>query len=434
MTLLISIAVAMAAGLFMTRVMNKLNMPDVTAYLVAGILIGPYALGALGVSGLGFNTNAQVENLSLLSSLALGFIAFAIGTEFMLPKLRSTGKQATVIAIVQACLASVLVAASLIGLHFLIPDKISLPEAVILGAVASATAPAATLMVVRQYKASGPVTNILLPVVALDDAVGLFLFALAMGIAKSLLGGSMSIMGLLVNPLAEIIGSLALGAFLGWLMTQTERAFHSNRNRLTLLISFVTAAVALSMLELELGELKIGFSPLLTNMMMGTVFCNTCPVAEELMDRENKWTSPLYCLFFVLSGAALRLDVFSDLAMVGVGAVYIIARSLGKYLGAGWSAAVTGCDPMVRRYLGFTLLPQAGVALGMSLTASQILGADGAVVRSITLFGVLIYELVGPALTKQALISAGEIAPQRRDARTGKTERIEGRKHGKAKA
>ena len=421
MALLTSVAVAMVAGLFLTRLLGVFRLPDVTAYLIAGILIGPFCLGRLGVAGLGFASFEEVAGLDLLGNLALGFIAFAIGTEFMLPKLKKTGRQATVIAVGQAVLASALVAAALIGVHFMMPEKLSLPAAISLGAVASATAPAATLMVVRQYKAEGPVTNMLLPVVALDDAVGLVLFAAALGIAKALRGGAVSAVSIVVNPLIEIFCSLALGSAIGWLLDLTERFFHSNRNRLILMTAAVTLTTALSMLQFELGPVRIGFSALLANMMMGTVFCNCCPIAEDLMEREDKWTAPLYCLFFVLSGAALRLDVFADLAMVAVGIVYILARSCGKYFGARWSAEAERCDPGIVRYLGITLLPQAGVALGMSLTAAEQLGADGGIVRSITLFSVLIYELVGPALTKLALTAAGEIIPERRDARTGKT-------------
>ena len=412
MTLLTSIAIAMVAGLLLTRVTNLFKLPDVTAYLVAGLLIGPFVLGRLGVAGLGFVSYDAVAELDLLCNLALGFIAFAIGTEFMLPKLRSIGRQATVIAVAQACLASLFVAGALVGLHFLMPEVLSLPAAITLGAVASATAPAATLMVVRQYKAKGPVTDMLLPVVALDDAVGLVLFAVAIGVAKALQGGAVSLVSVVVNPLLEILCSLVLGAVMGWLLDRVEKYFHSNRNRVILLISAVTLTVALSMLEFELGPVKIGFSALLVCMMLGTVFCNLCPIAEDLMEREDRWTAPLYCLFFVLSGAALKPDVFADVTMLLVGVVYILFRSAGKYLGSRWSARATCCDGTIVKYLGITLLPQAGVALGMSLTASIQLGADGGIVRSITLFSVLIYELVGPTLTKIALTKAGDIRPK----------------------
>ncbi len=214
-----------------------------------------------------------------------------------------------------------------------------------------------------------------------------------------------------MNPLVEIVCSVVLGGLLGWGLDRVEKYFHSNRNRVILLIAAVTLTTALSMFGFTFGELKIGFSSLLTCMMLGTVFCNLCPIAEDLMEREDRWTAPIYCLFFVMSGAALRLDVFADLAMVAIGIVYILVRALGKYLGARWSAQATHCDHTIVKYLGITLFPQAGVALGMSLTAAAQLGADGAMIRSITLFSVLIYELVGPALTKMALTKAGDIKP-----------------------
>ena len=415
MTILISIAVAMVAGLLMTRIINIFKMPDVTAYLIAGILIGPFFLGRLGVPGLGFMSYDDVDQLGMLSNLALGFIAFAIGSEFMLPKLKTIGRQAVVIAIVQAVMAMIFVAAALCAAHFLFPDKLSLPAAIVLGAVASATAPAATLMVVRQYKAKGLVTDILLPVVALDDAVGLVCFSVAFGIARAIQGGEADLIGIVVNPLLEILCSLVLGSILGWLLTQVEKIYHSNRNRMILIISAVTLTVALSMMEIRLGPVTIGFSSLLVCMMLGTVFCNLCPMAEDLMEREDRWTAPLYCLFFVLSGAALKLDVFADLIMVAIGMIYIIFRCLGKYYGSRWSAKAVGCDERIVKYLGITLFPQAGVALGMSMTAAEQLGGDGSVIRSITLFSVLIYELVGPTLTKIALTKSGDIQPKGED-------------------
>jgi len=425
MTLLTSIAVAMLAGLLMTRFTNLFKLPDVTAYLVAGIVIGPFVLGRIGIAGLGFTTYESVEALNLLNNLALGFIAFAIGTEFMLPKLKSTGKQAIVVAIFEGTVAAVFVCVALVSVHFLAPDKLSLPAAIAQSAVAGATAPAATLMVVRQYKAKGVVTDILLPVVALDDAVGLILFAVASGIARGLQGGAVSFVSIIVNPLLEILCSFVLGAIMGWLLNFAEKFFHSNRNRVILLIGTVMLTVGLSMAEFSLGRITISFSPLLVCMMLGTIFCNLCPIAEDLMEREDRWTAPIYCLFFVLSGAALRLDVFADWVMVAVGVVYMVFRCLGKYFGAGWSSKAMHCDPKVTKYLGITLFPQAGVALGMSLAAAQVLGEDGAIIRSITLFSVLIYELVGPMMTKMALMRSGDISPQLESVKNRRNELLE---------
>ena len=410
MRTLLSLSVAVLAGLLMTRVAKPLKLPSVTAYLVAGVLIGPYCLGRLGVQGIGFPTMDDVTHLSLISDVALGFIAFSIGSEFRLSELKKTGKQAFVIGVLQALAATFLVDLALIAIVFLTNGKLSIAQAITLGAIATATAPAATLMVVRQYKARGPLVDLLLPIVALDDAVGLVVFAVSFGIAKALNTNSFDIVSIVVNPLLEIVCSLALGALGGWVLTQLEKLFNSNTNRLNMTIALVFLISALSMTEFQVGPVTIGFSSLLTCMMLGTLVCNLCPLSEEIMAKADRWTSPLFAAFFVISGAELDLGVFQDGMIVLIGVVYIITRSLGKYLGAHYSAKLMKCEPQICKYLGITLLPQAGVALGMCVTA-QSLGAEGELIRNITLFAILIYELVGPLLTKMALQAAGEIVP-----------------------
>ncbi len=415
METLLSIAVAMFAGLMMSRVVKPLKLPAVTGYLIAGLLIGPFVLGALGMDGLGFTSLKKVEGLKIISEVALGFIAFDIGNEFRLSQLKAIGKKATVIAVIQALGATILVDGAILILHLLMPDKITVPVALTLGAVATATAPAATLMVVNQYKAKGPLVDILLPIVALDDAVGLIVFAVSFGISKSLSSGAaISIISVLINPMLEVVGSFALGTILGLIYTFVEKFFHSRSKRLSVAITFVILAVALSKLEMRFpgSELEIGFSPLLVCMMLATIFCNICPSSEELMAKTERWTAPLFILFFVLSGAELDLSVFKSGAVVLVGVVYIIFRSAGKMLGATFSSKLMKCEPTIQKYLGITLLPQAGVALGMSIQVAAELGQEGAIIRSIILFSVLIYELVGPLLTKIALTKAGEISPK----------------------
>lgn len=411
MVTLLSISVALVAGMMMTRLLKRFNLPDVTSYLITGVLLGPCLIGAFGIPGIGFNTFEQVEGLSVISDVALGFIAFAIGSEFRLSSLETTGKAAVIVGVFQAFTATLLVDAALLILHIFLGDKLPVSACITLGAIAAATAPAATLMVVRQYKAKGPVTDILLPVVALDDAVGLIIFAVSFGAAQAMTSNSASVLSIAVAPLLEIVLSLLLGGLLGWGLSYLEKWFKSRRNRTAMIAGFVIMAVALSMMSFTIGELEIKFSSLLVCMMMGTVFCNICPISEDLMDRADKWSAPFLTLFFVLSGAELHFDVFTDLAIVGVGVVYILSRSIGKYVGAYISSRMAKCPFQVKRYLGITLLPQAGVALGM---ASQVgvLGEIGSTIRSIVLFGVLIYELVGPTLTKMALTAAGDIKPQ----------------------
>ncbi|MBQ8319997.1 MAG: cation:proton antiporter [Clostridia bacterium] len=421
MQTLLSLSVALLAGLLLSRLAKLAKLPAVTAYLVAGLLIGPYCLGALGVDGLGFTSMANVKKFSLLSDVALGFIAFSIGNEFRLSELKHIGKQATVIGILQAVITTLVVDAILITLHFIIPEKFSLEAAIVLGAIASATAPAATLMVVRQYKAKGPVTSTLLPVVAIDDAVGLVLFAISFGVANALGSGHVDVISVLVEPLLEVVLSLILGGGMGFLFHFCERFFHSRSKRLSVSIAFVFLTIALSMLKFEIGPVHIGFSSLLVCMMLGTIFCNICDFSAELMERVDRWTAPLFVLFFVLSGAELELSVFADPIIILVGLVYILSRAGGKYGGAFLSARMMHCDQNVVKYLGITLFPQAGVALGMAIKAAE-LGEVGLIVANITLFAVLVYELVGPTLTKLALTKAGEINPEgKTSARQAKT-------------
>ena len=411
MQTLLTVSIALLAGLMLSRLAKLAHLPAVTAYLVAGVLIGPFCIGALGVEGLGFVSSEDVDKYSIICDVALGFIAFSIGNEFRLSQLKKIGKQATVIGIGQAIITTLIVDAALIALHFAMPKALPIPATIVLGAVATATAPAATLMVVRQYKAKGPVTDILLPVVALDDAVGLVVFAVSFGIAKALGQGTADVVSILVEPLLEVILSLVLGAVMGVLFHLFERFFHSNTKRLGMSVAFVLLTVALSMIKFNIGSVHIGFSSLLVCMMLGTVFCNICEFSEELMGRVDRWATPVLILFFVISGAELDLSVFSSLSVVIIGIVYIASRSIGKCTGAFTSASLMKCDKNIVKYLGITLLPQAGVALGMAIKAHE-LGPDGAIVANITLFAVLVYELVGPLLTKIALTKAGDIKPE----------------------
>ena len=411
-SIFLSLSIALLAGLLLSRLAKLVKLPAVTAYLISGVLIGPFVLGALNIPGIGI-ISEQIEGFGLISDLALGFIAFSMGNEFRLSQLKKIGKQATVIGVLQALITTIVVDVALIALHFAMPDTLSIPAAIVLASVATATAPAATLMVVKQYKAKGPVTDVLLPVVALDDAVGLVVFAISFGIARSMGTAGVSSLAIILEPLLEIVLSLLLGFVMGLLFTLCEKYFHSRSKRMAVSVTFVMLTVALSGLKFEIGDIHIAFSSLLACMMLGTVFCNICEVSEELMDRADRWTTPVLILFFVISGAELDLSVFTQWTVVVVGIVYIIARSLGKYYGANISARITKSDPNIIKYLGITLLPQAGVALGMAIKAIE-LGPDGAIVRNITLFAVLIYEIVGPFLTKMALTKAGDIKEEGR--------------------
>ena len=398
--LLICLSVALIAGLLMSRLAKAVHLPAVTSYLLAGLLLGPFFLGRLGLSdfGIGFGTLEQVDSLSIITQVALGFIAFVIGNEFRLSALERMGKQAITVGILQAVVTTALVDAALVILHFIRPDIISMASAITLGAIAAATAPAATLMVVKQYKADGPLTRLLLMVVAIDDAVGLVLFSASFGIANALEQGRIDAISVLVEPVVEIVFSLGLGAVAGFALNQLEIYFHSRSKRMSLSVAFVLLTVGLSMVTFDIGPIHCGFSLLLVCMMTGTVF--------------DRWVSPVNILFFVLSGAELDLNILSDPLVLLIGVVYIAFRSLGKISGAFVSGRATHCSHNIQKYLGITLLPQAGVALGMAAEAAEL--SDGHMVRNVVLFSVLVYELVGPTLTKLALTAAGEIIPEGR--------------------
>ena len=409
---LICLAAALVGGLLLSRLTKLLHLPAVTAYLVAGLIFGPFCLGAIGLPGLGFNSLEQIEGISFVTQIALGFIAFTIGNEFRLSQLKAMGSSAIIIGILQAVITTVVVDIILIALHLCFPNVISIPCAITLGAIASATAPAATLMVVRQYKADGPLTRLLMLVVAIDDAIGLLLFSVSFGIATALADGQVSVLAVVIEPLLEIVLSVALGSLMGWLLNRVERFFHSRSKRMTISVGFVLLTVGLSMLEFHIGPVHCCFSLLLVCMMTGTVFCNICDFSEELMERVDGWTMPLNVLFFVISGAELDLAILTNPVTILIGVIYIIARSAGKYVGSMSSCKLTRQSKPITDHLGITLLPQAGVALGMAITAATL--PDGHIARNVVLFAVLVYELVGPTLTKRSLLAVGDIKPEGR--------------------
>ena len=415
--MLILLSFSILSGLIMSRAAKLVNLTSVTDYLVAGLLIGPFVLGRAGIRGIGFSTMEEVNSFSIISQAALGFIAFEIGNEFRLKDLKTMGRSAITVGILQAVITTIVVDIALLSLHFLFPSLISMSSAITLGAIAAATAPAATLMVVMQYKAQGPMTKLLLMVVAIDDAVGLVLFSLSFGMATAMETGAISITGVLVEPLVELVLSILLGVLGGVGLNVLEKYFHSRSKRMSLAVAFVMMTVGVSMLTWKVGGVKCGFSLLLVCMVEGTVFCNINETSQELMDRVDRWTGPLNMLFFVLSGAELDLSVLSNPMVLFIGLVFIAFRSLGKISGAYLSCRMEKTSPIIQKYLGITLLPQAGVALGMALTARNL--SDGEVVGNVVLFAVLLYELFGPTLTKWALLKAGEISIEgKKSART----------------
>ena len=382
MNTLLALSIAIAAGLAVSRLARLVRLPNVTAFLVGGLIIGPSVLGIL--------PRDMLDGFSVITEAALGFIAYSIGAEFKMSYLKRIGAKPLTITVFEGLGAVVLVDVVLIGCSLAGIPGFDLPMCVALGAIAAATAPAATLMVIRQYKARGPVSEMLLPVVAMDDALGLIAFAISMNIAQTLQSGAaMTVQGMLVSPLLEIVGSVVLGAALGLLLSLLARFFRSRGNKLALTIAFVFLALALCDLW--------GLSNLLCIMMIGAVMTNLCSAASVIIEQTDRFTPPLFLLFFVISGAEL------------VGACYVVVRVLGKWLGSFLGSRLVNAHPNVQKYLGFTLIPQAGVAIGMAQLALTRLPAYGSRIQAVVLAGTLIYELVGPVVTKLALSRAGEI-------------------------
>lgn len=397
MQIILCLAAAMICGLLLTRVVKPVHLPNVTGYLIAGLIIGPYCLGIFQES------DAAVTDV--LTDVALGFIAFSIGGEFRISNIKQIGTSSITITFFQACLATLLVDAALLACGF--PAPLSLT----LGAIAAATAPAATLMVVRQYHAKGEVTSTLLPVVAMDDAVGLMLFSISQALASN---AALTVTSMLLQPLLEIVLSLAVGAGIGLLIALAMRFFHSKVNR----ISVAVAAVLLGSALASIWNL----SSLLLCMAIGAVLVNLRKDADELLEITDAWTPPLFMLFFVLSGAELDLAVVPTVGLLGV--VYMVARSLGKYFGSFLGATIAKSSPNIRKYLGLTLLPQAGVAIGMAQVALNALPEYGTQIQAVVLTATLIYELIGPVITKLALTAAGEIQDSKKSK--AKTEQSAG--------
>ncbi len=396
MNILFSLAMAMAFGLLLSRAMKYLRLPNVTGFLIAGLIIGPYCLKLFPADSL--------ESASSITTVALGFIAFSIGDEFKLSHIRQIGSKALTITVFQALMATFLVDLVLWLCRF------PLPIVLTLGAIATATAPAATLMVVRQYKARGPLTSTLLPVVAMDDALGLVVFAISLALARAFGSGeALSIQSTLLDPLREIALSLLVGLALGAVVAYVTRFFRSRSNKLCVCLTAVLLGTALAEMW--------GLSSLLLCMSIGAAFVNLKSESEAslILEQCDRWTPPLFMLFFVISGAELDLAVLPTVGLLGV--LYLLARSAGKYFGASLGSSLVKADPNIRKYLGLTLLPQAGVAIGMAQVVIGALPEYGASIRAVVLCATLVYELAGPPLTKWALGKAGEIAEQPKKAK-----------------
>lgn len=410
MNTMIVISIMMILGMLSTRLMKVIKLPNVTGYLIVGLLISILfnpstsfipddVLASLGVEDV-------INNLGILSDVALGFIAYSIGIEFKLSHIKELGKDIVIITIFQALTTVILVDIAL----FIIGTPA--PIALCLGAIAAATAPAATLMVVRQYKARGPLVDTLLPIVAFDDAIGLMVFAISLAIAKVLNNGSeITLEAVALEPLCEIVFSLIIGFIVGAILAFSMKFFKSRASRLSLMVAAVFLCTGLSLNKLNFGFAEIQLSSLLTCMMLGAAFINLRNDAPKIIEGVERWTPPLFMIFFVISGAELDISLITSAGVIFI--VYVLVRCLGKYFGAYLGALVAKSQKTTRNYLGLTLFPQAGVAIGMAtIVANEMNGEVGDKIRTVVLCATLVYELIGPIITKIALNKAGEIPTQ----------------------
>ncbi len=395
--ILLYLAVLLGTGLLFGKIAKYLKLPNVTGYLVGGLILGPSILNII--------PEATIHDFSIISSVALGFIAFSIGTEMKIVYFKRVGATPIWIAVFESLFAVIITLIAVIG-YFLIIGKMTIENfrfALVLSAIAAATAPAATIMVVRQYKAKGKLTETLLSVVAIDDSVAIILFGIFVAIANALgqTATSSPIWLQILNPFIEIVVSLGVGGLMGIILTLGCKWFTGRGNRISLSIMIVFLTVFLAE--------WLHASPLLAAMMLGAVFGNVSSKVDDINGLLYFITPPIFILFFVLSGAELDIKVLGLVGVIGI--VYVIFRVVGKIFGAWFGAKVTKAEPVVAKYLGLALVPQAGVAIGLSLIATQVLNVEmGAQIRAIILAGTLIYELVGPVVAKIALQKAGEIS------------------------
>ena len=413
------IGILLIAALLSTRLMKLLKLPNVTGYIITGIIMGPFVFGLLfnNFTYDGIKTSVIynfVDQIKWVSTIALGFIAFSIGSSFKASALKAVGKKVLVITVLEALLASACVIIALMIAHFIDSKRISWQLVLVLGAIASATAPAATLMVIKQYNARGPLVNTLLPVVALDDAVALILFAILFQIASALsVGGSFDVYKMIFKPIIEILISLGIGAAFGFIISMLNKVFKSRNNRVILAIFAIFSCCGLYFLFRAdfMGNFEL--SSLLMCMMAGALYTNLFKNSGPTLDVLDRFTPPIYLLFFVISGASLDLTIFfndTGLLVVIIAAIYIVFRVVGKYSGARIGAKVSNAEEPVQKYLGFALVPQAGVAIGLATTANNIFtDGTGALIMAIILTSTLVYELIGPGCAKFAFKKAGEI-------------------------
>jgi Kef-type K+ transport system membrane component KefB len=388
-SVLIGLAIMLFAGFLVTRLTKLLKLPNVTAYIIAGVLLGPWVLGAVNKDIL--------SHMSFISDIALSFIAFGVGRYFKVSTLRETGKKVFLVTILESVLAGVVVTV-VIGLCF--PAK-GWNFALLLGAIATATAPASTMMTIRQYGAKGEFVNLLLEVVSLDDAVCLICYTLAITVINAQAGASANVMDIIM-PIVWNLVFLVVGLVFGWIHSKLMSPKRSPDNRLILTLAML--------LTIDGCCAIVGISPLMSCMVFGATYVNI-KKDQELYSQMDGFAPPIMCIFFVLSGMNMDFGSFAEVGIIGV--VYFFVRILGKYGGAWLGCKLSRDNPKVTNYLGLALIPQAGVAIGLAVLGQRMLpAAIGEEFYAIIICSSILYEMIGPGLAKLALIKSGSISPE----------------------
>lgn len=388
MNALYYVSIVLISGIIMARIISKLNLPYVTGYLLGGIIIGPSFLNLVP-------KDISIQ-LLIISEMALGFIAYSIGSEFNIEYMKKLGKSVFLITLLES-LGAVLIVFITMFVIFNQP----LPFSLIISSIAATTAPAATIMVIRQYKAKGSLVNTLLPVVAMDDAIGIMIFGIIISIAKQVSSNvnGFSLTTGLLTPIWEIGAALILGIIIGFILVLVSRKAKGKNELLSIVIATICLSIGIANF--------LNISTLLLCMAVGAVISNISPNNMKVISVTDSFTPPVYIMFFTLAGIELDIRLIKYVGLLGIG--YIIARVTGKVLGSYLGCKLSNMPKKVQKYLGFTLIPQAGVAIGLSMTAQLDFPQIGSNVRTIILGATIVYELIGPAITKYALIKSGDI-------------------------
>jgi len=388
----IKIGLALAIGLIGGKLAKLVKLPSVSGYLIAGLFVGPTLFGNYAI--LSFD---ELKNLTFISELALAFIAFSIGSEFVVKDLAKYGKKVFIITIAEVLGAIILVFCLM---YFVVGKPFAF--SIVIAAMSAATAPAATLLVIRQYKAYGPVTKTLLSVVALDDVVGIIAFGVALSLAKMSIGDeAITFSKIILGPIIEIFGSLLLGFILGFILTFVAKKQREHNKDNLQIFSIIAILLGIGFSNL------LNLSPLLTNIAIGMTLVNLMKKSIYVFNSVNDFVAPFYVLFFTFAGASLDLKVLLSVGIIGI--AYIFARGFGKYLGAFLGGKLAKAEKEVTKFLGLGLLPQGGISIGLSVIVASQLPEYAAIINTIIMFSVLVYETTGPIFSKLAISLSGEI-------------------------